>query len=98
MVKDNFATMGDEHAGMKQGLQGLASEIDAIWVKARKDMQELACNADAALHRASFVASDLSVRVSQAEMQQTSARLTVEQAQQTSEAALKGTEDVCRAQ
>ena len=76
MVKDNFATMGEEHAHMKQGLQGIASEIDAVRGKATKDMQELACNATAALQRASLVVSDLSVRVAQAESQQASINLT----------------------
>ena len=61
-------------------------------------MQELAHNADAALQGASLVASDLSMRVFQIEMQQTSACLTAEQAQQMSKAALQGTEDVCRDQ
>ena len=37
MVKDNFATMSNEHACMKQGLQGLASEIDAVRGKAIED-------------------------------------------------------------
>ena len=83
---------------MKQGLQGLASEIDAVRGKATEDMQELARNADAALQRASSVASDLSARVAQAETQQASASLTAEQAQVRSEAALKGTEDVRRDQ
>ena len=49
VVKDNFATMGEEHTRMKQGLQGLASEIDAVRGKATEDMQELAHNADATL-------------------------------------------------
>ena len=57
-------------------------------------MHKLACNADAALQRASSVASDLSTRVAQAETQQASASLTAKQAQARSEAALKETEDV----
>ena len=61
-------------------------------------MQELACNADAALHRASSVASDLSVRVTQAESQQALTNLIAEQAQAASAAALKETADVRRYQ
>ena len=97
-VQETFANIGDEHARMKEGLQGLASEIDAVRGKATEDMQKLAHNADAALQRASSVASDLSARMSQAESQQASAKLTSEQTQATSAAALKETADVRRDQ
>ena len=38
VVKDNFATMSDEHARMKQGPHGLASEIDVVRGKTAEDM------------------------------------------------------------
>ena len=90
--------MSDEHARMKQGMQGLASEIDAVRGKATEDMHELARNAHAPLQCASSVASDLSARVAQAETQQASANLTAKQAQLKSATALKETEDVRRDQ
>lgn len=80
MVKDNFATMGDAQERMKEGLQGLAAKLDAVQGKTEEDVQALARNADAALQCASSMASDLSVRVANAETQQASAKETAERA------------------
>lgn len=90
--------MGEEHARMKEGLQGFASKLDAVQGKPSEDVQELARNADAALQRASSVASDRSARVAHVETQQASTTLTTKQAQVASDAALKETANVRRNQ
>ena len=97
-VKENFATMGEEHGRMKEGLQGLVAKLDAVQGETTEDMQTLARNADAALSRASSVVTDLSVHVVHAETQQATAKETAERAQAVSDAALKETANVQRDQ
>ena len=97
-VQGSFTMVGEEQDKMKAGLQGLASKLDEVQGKAAEDLTELTHKVDAAWSQASSVASDLSARVSDTEQQQVAAKAAAEQAQATSDAALKETANVRRDQ
>ena len=87
-VQETLASVGDEQAQMKTGLQGLASKIDEVQGKAAEDLTALAHKAGAAWSQASSVASDLSARLTDAERQQAAAKAAADRAQAASDAAL----------
>ena len=46
-VQETFANIGDGHERMKEGLHGLAAEIDAVQGSTAEEVRELARNANA---------------------------------------------------
>ena len=91
-------TSAHSFRSLKEGLQGLASKIDEVQGKAAEDVTALAHATDEAFSHADSVASDLSVRVADAERQQAAAQAAAERAQAMSDAALKETAEARREQ